>query len=76
MTFLDDLVKLSTISPNIGCFYYNTFYFGILLNISYTATTFNFLDLNDPTNMPRGSRFMPSLLIIEVAPSVLEPVNL
>jgi hypothetical protein len=76
MIFPSNLVKLSTISPNISCFYYNKFHFGILLNISYITITFNLLDLNDLTNTPRSFCFMFSLLAIEIAPSALEPVNL
>jgi hypothetical protein len=76
MIFPNNLVKLSTISLNIGCFYYNIFYFGMPLNISYAAITFNFLGLNNPTDTPRGFCFMLSLLVIEIAPGALELVNL
>jgi hypothetical protein len=76
MIFPNNLVKLSIISLNISCFYYNIFYFGILLNISYAIIIFNLLDLNDLTDTPRGSCFMLSLLIIKIAPSVLELINL
>jgi hypothetical protein len=76
MTFPNNLVKLSIISPNISCFYYNIFYFGIPLNINYTAITFNLLDLNDLTDTPRNSCFMFSLPVIEIIPGALELVNL
>jgi hypothetical protein len=76
MTFPSDLVKLLIILPNIGCFYYNILYFGILLNISYAITTFNLFDLNDLTDMPRGSCFMFSLLVVEITPGAQELVNL
>jgi hypothetical protein len=76
MIFPDNLVKLSIISLNISCFYYNIFHFGMPLNISYTTITFNLLDLNDPTDIPRGSRFMLSLPAIKIAPGAPEPVNL
>jgi hypothetical protein len=46
------------------------------LNISYTIITFNFLDLNDLIDTPRGSCFMLSLPIIKIAPGAPELVNL
>jgi hypothetical protein len=76
MIFPGNLVKLSIILPNIGCFHYNIFHFGMPLNISYAVISFNLLDLNNLTNTPRGSCFMFSLLVIKVVPGVLELVNL
>jgi hypothetical protein len=73
--FPDNLVKLLIILLNIGCFYYNIFYFGIPLNISYITITFNLLDLNNPIDTPRDSRFIFSLLVIEIAPGVPELIN-